>query len=231
MRIAVISDIHGDLDSLHHVLTAIDRAATEQIWCLGDILGLGATAPAEGGRPRSRSLRTRARRQPRRKSARSSNSIVRSTTPRRAKRSYAAACWSRVGHLQLCEADNAAVVDDHVPVDEVALATGESQVSADLGQETSRRGKAGPLIRRAVRGCSYMPPKERGCFEPVVTTTGGSTTRRVSQLATSRSRVGFGAGPCTRPGAGPTASVPMAPVRVAKKLRTRYVRRGPAGRR
>ena len=47
MRIAVISDIHGDLDSLRRVLTAIDRAATEQIWCLGDIVGLGATAPAE----------------------------------------------------------------------------------------------------------------------------------------------------------------------------------------
>lgn len=47
MRIAVISDIHGDLDSLRHVLTAIDRAATDQIWCLGDIVGLGATAPAE----------------------------------------------------------------------------------------------------------------------------------------------------------------------------------------
>src|SRR5947209_13774786 len=47
MRIAVISDIHGDLDSLRSVLTAIDRAATDQIWCLGDIVGLGATAPAE----------------------------------------------------------------------------------------------------------------------------------------------------------------------------------------
>ena len=53
-------------------------------------------------------------------------------------------------------------------------ARGESQVSADLGQETSRRAKAGPLIRRAVRGCSYMPPTESGCFEPVITTTGGS---------------------------------------------------------
>ena len=65
-------------------------------------------------------------------------------------------------------------------------ATGESQVSTDLGQETSRRAKAGPLIRRAVRGCSYMPPKDSGCFDPVVTTTGGSTTRRVSQLANRR---------------------------------------------
>ena len=47
MRIAVISDIHGDLDSLRRALTAIDRAAIDQIWCLGDIVGLGATAPAE----------------------------------------------------------------------------------------------------------------------------------------------------------------------------------------
>ena len=47
MRIAVISDIHGDFDSLRSVLTAIDRLATDQIWCLGDIVGLGATAPAE----------------------------------------------------------------------------------------------------------------------------------------------------------------------------------------
>jgi hypothetical protein len=31
-----------------------------------------------------------------------------------------------------------------------------------------------------------MPPKESGCFELVVTTTVGSTTRRVSRLARSR---------------------------------------------
>lgn len=46
-RVAVIADIHGDLDALHRVLTAIDRADTDQIWCLGDIVGLGAAAPAE----------------------------------------------------------------------------------------------------------------------------------------------------------------------------------------
>jgi hypothetical protein len=74
--------------------------------------------------------------------------------------------------------------------DAAGLENGESQVSADLGQETSRRAKAGPLIRRAVRGCSYMPPKESGCFDPVVTTTGGSTTRRVSQLARSETSGG-----------------------------------------
>jgi predicted phosphodiesterase len=47
MRIAVISDIHGDLDALRHVLAEVDRIDVGQIWCLGDIVGLGATAPAE----------------------------------------------------------------------------------------------------------------------------------------------------------------------------------------
>lgn len=47
MRVAVIADIHGDLDALQHVLAAIGRANADQIWCLGDTVGLGATAPAE----------------------------------------------------------------------------------------------------------------------------------------------------------------------------------------
>jgi predicted phosphodiesterase len=47
MRIAVISDIHGDLDALRRVLAEIDRIGADQIWCLGDIVGLGATEPAE----------------------------------------------------------------------------------------------------------------------------------------------------------------------------------------
>jgi predicted phosphodiesterase len=47
MRIAVIADIHGDLDALQQVLATIDSARTDEIWCLGDIVGLGATAPAE----------------------------------------------------------------------------------------------------------------------------------------------------------------------------------------
>jgi hypothetical protein len=65
MHIAVISDIHGDLNSLRRVLTAIDRAATEQIWCLGDIGRARRDRAGRGRRPRSRSLRTRTRRQPR----------------------------------------------------------------------------------------------------------------------------------------------------------------------
>ena len=47
MRVAVIADIHGDIEALRQVLTEIDRADTGQNWCLGDIVGLGATAPAE----------------------------------------------------------------------------------------------------------------------------------------------------------------------------------------
>ena len=66
-------------------------------------------------------------------------------------------------------------------------ASGEQQVSADLGRETSRRTKAGPWIHRAARGCSYTPTNESGCFGPTVTTTGESTTPPVSQLATRRS--------------------------------------------
>jgi predicted phosphodiesterase len=47
MRVAVITDIQGDLDALRDVLADIDRVDTGQIWCLGDIVGLGATAPDE----------------------------------------------------------------------------------------------------------------------------------------------------------------------------------------
>ena len=81
-------------------------------------------------------------------------------------------------------------------VDEAAgLAAGESQVSADLGQETSRRAKAGPAIRRATRGGSYTPPKKTGCFGPTVATVGVSMTPRGSQLANSTSRVSSEATP------------------------------------
>ena len=45
------------------------------------------------------------------------------------------------------------------------LEIGESRVSADLDQETSRHAKAGQAIRRATHGVSYTPPKKSGCFE------------------------------------------------------------------
>lgn len=45
-RVAVIADVHGDLEALQRVLAAIDLAQVDAIWCLGDIVGLGATEPS-----------------------------------------------------------------------------------------------------------------------------------------------------------------------------------------
>jgi hypothetical protein len=83
-------------------------------------------------------------------------------------------------------------------------AFGETRVSADLGQETSRRAKAGPAIRRAADGGSYTPPKKSGCFGPTVTTTGGSTRPRASQVATRRAYAALAAQPRSSPIAGLT---------------------------
>jgi len=41
MRVAVISDIHGNLHALEAVLAAIDDAAVDAVWCLGDVVGYG----------------------------------------------------------------------------------------------------------------------------------------------------------------------------------------------
>ena len=40
-RIAVISDIHGNLEALEAVLTDIRTQQVEEIYCLGDVVGLG----------------------------------------------------------------------------------------------------------------------------------------------------------------------------------------------
>lgn len=45
-RIALLSDIHGNIDALEAVLEDIGRQRVEEILCLGDIVGYGA-APAE----------------------------------------------------------------------------------------------------------------------------------------------------------------------------------------
>jgi len=45
-RIAFISDIHSNIDALEEVLRDIDAQGTNEIYCLGDIVGYGA-APAE----------------------------------------------------------------------------------------------------------------------------------------------------------------------------------------
>ena len=41
MRIAVISDIHGNWHALEAVLADIEREAVDETWCLGDIVGYG----------------------------------------------------------------------------------------------------------------------------------------------------------------------------------------------
>jgi predicted phosphodiesterase len=41
VRIAVISDIHGNLHALEAVLESIAEEAPEKIWCLGDLVGYG----------------------------------------------------------------------------------------------------------------------------------------------------------------------------------------------
>jgi diadenosine tetraphosphatase ApaH/serine/threonine PP2A family protein phosphatase len=42
LRIAVLSDIHSNLPALESVLGAVDEAAVDQLWCLGDLVGYGA---------------------------------------------------------------------------------------------------------------------------------------------------------------------------------------------
>jgi predicted phosphodiesterase len=41
MRVAVLSDIHGNLAALEAVLADVDREAPDEIWCLGDVVGYG----------------------------------------------------------------------------------------------------------------------------------------------------------------------------------------------
>jgi diadenosine tetraphosphatase ApaH/serine/threonine PP2A family protein phosphatase len=42
MRVAVLSDIHGNLLALESVLAEADAASVDEIWCLGDVVGYGA---------------------------------------------------------------------------------------------------------------------------------------------------------------------------------------------
>jgi diadenosine tetraphosphatase ApaH/serine/threonine PP2A family protein phosphatase len=46
MRLAVISDVHGNEHALRAVLDCVDAAAPDAIWCLGDTVGYGP-APNE----------------------------------------------------------------------------------------------------------------------------------------------------------------------------------------
>ena len=42
MRVAIISDIHGNYHALEAVLAEVTVAAPDELWCLGDIVGYGA---------------------------------------------------------------------------------------------------------------------------------------------------------------------------------------------
>src|SRR5919109_2780336 len=42
MRIAMLSDVHGNRPAFEAVLDAIDETAVEELWCLGDLVGYGA---------------------------------------------------------------------------------------------------------------------------------------------------------------------------------------------
>jgi predicted phosphodiesterase len=42
VRVAVVSDIHGNLAALEAVLAALDSEAPDELWCLGDLVGYGA---------------------------------------------------------------------------------------------------------------------------------------------------------------------------------------------
>jgi diadenosine tetraphosphatase ApaH/serine/threonine PP2A family protein phosphatase len=46
LRVAVLSDIHSNLQALESVLAAVDEAGVDQIWCLGDLVGYGADPDA-----------------------------------------------------------------------------------------------------------------------------------------------------------------------------------------
>jgi predicted phosphodiesterase len=41
VRVAVVSDIHGNLHALHAVLESIAGDSPDEIWCLGDLVGYG----------------------------------------------------------------------------------------------------------------------------------------------------------------------------------------------
>jgi predicted phosphodiesterase len=46
MRIAVLSDIHGNRPAFEAVLAAVDASQAQRVWCLGDLVGYGAEPDA-----------------------------------------------------------------------------------------------------------------------------------------------------------------------------------------
>jgi len=58
MRLAVISDIHGNLEAFTRVLTDIEHSGVDDIVCLGDIVGYGPDPEAVVDRIRARHIVT-----------------------------------------------------------------------------------------------------------------------------------------------------------------------------
>ena len=46
MRVAVVSDIHGNRHAFDAVLAEVPGAGVEELWCLGDLVGYGAEPDA-----------------------------------------------------------------------------------------------------------------------------------------------------------------------------------------
>ena len=46
MRVAIVSDIHGNRQAFEAVLDAIEASECEELWCLGDLVGYGADPDA-----------------------------------------------------------------------------------------------------------------------------------------------------------------------------------------
>jgi diadenosine tetraphosphatase ApaH/serine/threonine PP2A family protein phosphatase len=46
MRIALLSDVHGNLPAFEAVLGDVEEQSVEEIWCLGDLVGYGAEPDA-----------------------------------------------------------------------------------------------------------------------------------------------------------------------------------------
>src|SRR5437763_10545352 len=46
MRVAIVSDVHGNRHAFEAVLDAIEESECEEMWCLGDLVGYGAEPDA-----------------------------------------------------------------------------------------------------------------------------------------------------------------------------------------
>src|SRR6202022_1016991 len=46
MRVAIVSDIHGNRHAFEAVLDAIETSDCQEMWCLGDLVGYGADPDA-----------------------------------------------------------------------------------------------------------------------------------------------------------------------------------------